>query len=361
MDITKNLIFEDKKAKRPSVKKDATNQVILTTRSRIARNLSGYRFSGLNTNDDKKNILDTVKKSFFKPGYDKDFIFYNIVKLSRTQRRVLLEKHLLSPEMLSRLYAKGLILKFNLSNPEESVSIMINEEDHLRIQSIMPGLCINKTYSEIVKVEKILEKDIRFAYDRDFGYLTSCPTNIGTGLRISVMAHLPALVLSGKIEDFVKRLSKIKMSIRGFFGENSDVAGNLFQVANQVSTGKYEKDILDEMNAVCMNIIDEEKKAIQDLRKTMPLIVEDSAFRAFGMIKYAKMLSYGESLELLSMLKISGELGLLLDAIKPFDFYQLISLLGESNIILAQNMANGTAGDEIDKIRADILRKELLK
>jgi len=358
--MVENSLFKIKRNKNAPLKKDNVNQVILTTRARLARNLSGYRFSSLNTNEDRKNILNTVRDSFFKSPGSRNFSFYNISRLSKLQRRFLLERHIVSPEMLHRLYAKGLILKFQPSDPDNYVSILINEEDHLRIQSTMPGLNIGGTYAEIVKLEKNLEKNLSFAYDREFGYLTSCPTNIGTALRISVIAHLPGLVLSGKIEDFIKRLLKIKLNIRGFFGEGSDVVGNLFQIANQVSTGKYEKDILDEMAAICYNIIEEEKKAISELKGNIPLIVEDSIFRAYGMLEYAKMFSFGESLELLSMIALGSELGIL-DNVRFFDFYQLISLLGESNIIIGENFKVEPDSDEVDGIRAGMIRSRILK
>lgn len=358
--MIENSLFKIKENRKVIQKKDSLNKVILTTRSRIARNLGGYRFNSLNTNEEKKRILDTVKDSFFKSAGSKNFSFYNISRLSKLQRLFLLERHILSPEMLNRLYGKGLLFKFSSPDPDDYISILVNEEDHLRIQSTRAGLNIEKTYEDIVKVEKMLEKNLSFAYEGEFGYLTSCPTNIGTALRVSVIAHLPALVLSGKIEDFIKRLIKIKLNIRGLFGEGSDVVGNLFQIANQVSTGKYEKDILDEMNAICYNIIEEEKKAARELKENMPLIVQDSISRAYGMLKYAKMFSFGESLELLSMIELGVETQML-DNIKFFDFYQLISLFGESNIIIGENFISELDIDEIDAIRAGIIRKRILK
>ncbi|MBN1298469.1 MAG: hypothetical protein JW997_02140 [Actinobacteria bacterium] len=341
-------------------KKNDADSVILTTRSRIARNIAGYRFPALNTNEDRRNILKTVKDSFFKLADNKKYYFYNMSRLTRFQRQFLLERHMISAEMTQRLYAKGLILKYNAGRPFDSDSILINEEDHVRIRSIREGLNIYRTYSEIEKLERILEKNIRFAYEKDFGYLTSSLSNIGTALRISVIAHLPGLVLSGKIEDLIKRLLNIKLNIKGVFGENSEIAGNLFQVSNNVSTGKYEKDILDEMDAVCLNIVEEEKKAIELLKENIPIIVEDSVLRAYGMLEYARMLSFGESLELLSMIALGVELKII-NKVKPFDFYQLISLLGESNIIIGKKNNEEVSVEDIDRMRAELIRAELLK
>ncbi|MBM3707436.1 MAG: hypothetical protein FJW69_03700 [Actinobacteria bacterium] len=361
----KTKIFEADNIHTILLRKAVKEQIIITTRTRIARNISGFRFNSISSNKEKKDIANIIKDVFFSAFSGKNYAFYNISRLSETQRRFLLEKHILSPEMVLQLYGKSLILKLNPSCQDKVVSIMINEEDHLRIQSTMPGLSVYKTYSDVLKLEKIFEKKLGFCFNNDFGYLTSCLTNVGTSLRVSIISHLPAVVASGRIDDFVKNLKKINCSIRGFFGENSEVIGNLFQVSNQVSLGKNEKQILDEMHAVCLNIIDAEKDAVRYLKKTRPAVVEDSIFRSYGMLKYAKMLCYGESLELLSMIKLGQILGILVN-LKSFNFYQLISLLGESNIIMGVknkidlNDKNNKA-DKIEKIRAEIIRKKIFK
>jgi protein arginine kinase len=358
MNNSKSSIFNTGKITSKKKSKDYKDSVILTTRARIARNLSGYKLNGISSVSERKEILGLVKTSFFSDEKNKGFDFYNISKLSRIQRSFLSEKHILSPEMMFKLQSKGLILRFNGKNYSESLSVLINEEDHLRVQSIVPGLNIKKAYFEALKLEKILEKKLKFAYDKDFGYLTSCPSNLGTALRISVMVHIPAIITSGKIEEFVKKLNNIGCSIRGFFGENSEIVGNILQIANQASLGKYEQQIQDEMNAICLNIIDEEEEALQTLKKDTPLIVEDSVFRSFGMLQYARILSYYEAIELLSMLQLGVDLGLL-DKIRYFDFHDLISILGESSLILSENLDVDPESDEIDRIRMEILRREV--
>jgi protein arginine kinase len=336
------------------------NHVVMTTRARIARNLSDFKFNSINTSNEKKNISNFIKETFYSHRNSKNFRFLNISRLNKIQRAFLVERHILSPEMLARLNGKGLIIKAGEDGLDNSLSILINEEDHLRIQSVYPGLNIKKAYREISALEKNLEAKLRFAFDRDFGYLTSCPTNIGTALRVSVIAHLPAMVIAGKIEDFVKNIVKIGCSIRGFYGENSDVVGNLFQISNQFSLGKYEKQILEDMNAICLNIVDGEKEALKSLRKSKNLSLEDSVYRSYGMLKFARMLSYGEALELLSIIKLGRDLDII-DEVKHFNFYQLISLLGESNIILANNDDLKPDTDEVDVIRAGIIRERILK
>lgn len=361
----KTKIFEIRGLYNSDLEESTKEQIIITTRTRIARNISGFRFNSISSSKEKKDISNIIKNVFSESSSSKNYIFYDISKLSETQRRFLLERHILSPEMTMQLYGKSLILKFDPSYPKKTVSVLLNEEDHLRIQSIMQGLEIYKTYDDVLKLEKIFEKKLSFCFDSNFGYLTSCPTNIGTSLRVSIIAHLPALVASGNIEDFVKNLIKIGCSIRGFFGENSEVVGNLFQISNLASLGKDEKQILDEMHAVCLNIIDAEKESIQFLKRNKQISVEDSILRSYGMLKYAKMLCFGESLELLSMIKLGQTLGVL-GNLNSFDFYQLISLLGEANIILGLKNKIGyiderNKADRIDEIRAEIIREKILK
>jgi len=346
------------KTELPGVKKQ--NQIIMTTRARIARNLSDFKFSSINTINEKKNISNFIKETFYSYKNNNNYRFFSISRLSKIQRAFLVEKHILSPEMLIKLNGKGLIIKTGEDGLDHSLSILINEEDHLRIQSVYPGLNIKKAYREISNIEKNLEVKLRFAFDKDFGYLTSCPTNIGTALRISVITHLPAMVIAGRIEDFVKNIVKVGCSIRGFYGENSDVVGNLFQISNQFSLGKYEKQIIEDMNAICLNIVDAEKEALKSLRKEKNLSLEDSVYRSYGMLRFARMLSYGEALELLSIIKLGRDLSII-DDVKPFNFYQLISLLGESNIILANNGDLEPDTDEVDMIRARIIREKILK
>ena len=339
----------------------AAGQVILTSRARIARNISGFCFSSINTKEEKRDILQSVRDSFLKDPEEKQFYaFYNIARLKKTQRRYLIERHILSPEMLVRMNYKGLILKCDNPDMENTVSVLINEEDHLRIQSVIAGSDIFKAYREVSKIERMLERKINFAFDKDFGYLTCCPTNLGTGLRVSIIAHMPGTVVTGKIEELAKNLAKTGYSIRGLFGENSDVVGNLFQVSNQISLGKNEEEIITEMNAVSENIIEDEIKAVESLKNSKPLSVEDSVLRSYGMLRYAKMLNYGEALELLSMLKLGLDINMIKD-VKQFNFYKLISYIGESNLIIKHGIKSEDNEDEVDMMRANIIRKKILK
>jgi protein arginine kinase len=353
-------IYKNKNSRVKAANDKSDDQTIMTTRARIARNIAGFRFSSINNETERKEILDLVKNTFFSFNRNKGYSFYTMNKLSKTQRKLLVERHLISYEMTLKLSGKGFILRGDSSEMGKAISIMINEEDHLRIQSIIPGLNIYRSYNEISRIEKDLEKKLNFSYDKNFGYLTACPTNLGTSLRVSVIVHLPAIVVSSRVEEFIKKLSKINCTIRGYFGENSEVIGNLFQIANQVSLGKYEDQIIEEMNAICLNIIDEEKNAKDFLRQKKHENVEDSIFRSYGMLKYAKMLSFGESLELLSMLRLGLDIGVIKN-IKPFDFHNLIGILGDSNILASYGKNIKLKSEDVDKIRASLIRERILK
>lgn len=359
MSDTRFLLAKVSDSKTKLKEKDNSN-IILTTRARLARNLCSYNFGCINDDQKKNDILNLVKDTASKIKGLKDYRFYTIKGLPKIQRKLLIEKHLMSPEMDQRIKGKGILIKFSPNGFKRTVSIMINEEDHLRIQCVASGLDIQGCYNEVIKVEKKLEKKLSFAFDKDLGYLTACPTNLGTGLRISVIAHLPGLVISSKIADFIKNINKIGCSVRGYFGENSEVIGNLFQISNNVTLGKSENEIVEEMQAICLNIIDEEENAKLKLKADHLVSVEDSVYRSYGMLKYAKMLSYEESLELLSMFKLGMDLNIIKN-IKSFDFYELINQIGDSHIMLNLNKNGKATQDQLDLERANLIREKILK
>lgn len=356
-----NLFLITKKFKRNKKNKGNINDIILTTRARLARNVSNFNFSSINSSQDKNTILDMVKDAAGRIKELKNYNFYVIKKIPRVQRKLLVEKHFMSTEMNRKMNGKGLLVNFDTGSFRKVISILVNEEDHLRIQCIASGFDVEVSCREVIKIEKKLEIELCFAFDKNLGYLTACPTNLGTGLRISVIAHLPALVLISKIDDFIKNLNKIGCSVRGHFGENSDVVGNLFQISNQVTLGKSENDIIEEMKAICLNIIDEEIDARLKLKSEFPINVEDSIYRSYGMLKYAKILSYEEALELLSLIKLGLDINILDNSIDSFDFYDIINSIGNANIMLDFEKDSKISSDELDLIRANIIKKKVLK
>lgn len=344
------------------------NNIILTSRARLARNISGLKFNSISGEDEKNYILNLVRNVATQvPGF-KGYRFYAIKKLPKVLRDFLVERHVMSPEMGYRMAGKGILVGGNIFNGKSDtpgnfkkvVSIMINEEDHLRIQCVVPGFDIKKPVKEVMKIERRLEKALNFAFDRHLGYLTSCPTNLGTGLRISVIAHLPGLVISSEMDDFIKTINKLGYGVRGYYGENSEVVGNLFQIFNQVTLGKSEDSMVEEMQAICLNIIDSEERARQELKKNNLISLEDGIYRSYGMLKYARMLSFEEALELLSVIKLGVDLNLV-DNVKKFNLYELVSFIGDCNIVVNLKRTDKPTEDEIDLARASLIRKKILK
>jgi protein arginine kinase len=242
----------------------------------------------------------------------------------------------------------------------KSISILINHEDHLRIQCVYPGANILKAYNEVIALERQFEKDINFAFDNELGYLTTNPANLGTGLKIAITAHLPALSINPGIADFIKNLTRVGCSISGYFGGNTDIIGNLFKIFSRKALGKSEEEIVEEMQAICLNIIDEERNIRNDLLVNDLLGVKDNVYRSYGLLKYAKILSYEESLELLSILRLGLDLKIISE-VRDFDFFEIINIVSDSHIILNYEINEDITDDKLDAIRADLIRKRVLR
>ncbi len=280
--------------------------------------------------------------------------------MTKIQRELLFEDYLINPTMGKGLKGKGVLVKTNPAYMGKSVSILINHEDHLRIQCVYPGINIMDAYNEVIFIEKQFENAMSFAFDKEFGYLTTNPADLGTGLKIAITAHLPALSINPGITDFIKNLTRVGCSISGYFGGNIDVIGNLFKIFSIKALGKSEEDIVEEMQAICLNVIDQEKNMRDDLLVNDLLGVEDNVYRSYGLLKYAKILSYEESLELLSILRLGLDLKIISE-IKDFDFFELINIASDSHIILNYEINEDITDDQLDAIRADLLRKRVLR
>ncbi len=338
-----------------------SDQVIISSSAIIARNLSDYKFNTVNDKNDKNKIMALIKDTKASIKELDDYRFYALKDLTRIQRQSLIEKKLMSTEMSKKLFGKAIILNFDAKESQKIVSILVNDKDHLRIQCTTTGLDIRDCYSSVLKIEKKMEKKLSFSFNKDLGYLSSNPANIGTAFKVSVIAHVPGLVISAKIIDFIKKINKIGCFISGFFGEGAEVVGNLFRITNQATLGKTEEEIITEMEAIAQNIIEEEQNEKIALRSSQNITLVDSVYRSYGMLKYAKVLSYDEALELISILKLGLDIKII-DNIKKFDFYRLINIINDSNIELELIKKNRKASeDEIDFERANIIRENILK
>jgi len=350
-------LVENKTRKRKPVSNK--NKIILNTRVRLARNLAEFKFASISSSQEKNILLKEIKEYIGSMKEFKDLRFYNIKSMQKIQRDLLLKDYMISPKIANKMQGKGLFVRFG-TDWGESSAIIVNHEDHLRIQSARSGLNILEAYREVLKIEKYFEKKLSFAFDRSLGYLTASPVNLGTALRVSVIAHLPVLAVSPGIADFVKKLNKVGCLINGYFMGHSGIIGNLFKISNQVTLGKGEDDIVEEMQAICLNIIDDEEIARRKLRESDLLGIKDNIYRSFGLLKYAKILSYEESLELLSIIRLGLDLDII-SGINDFDFFELIGRINDSHVISDLEISGRVTDDQLDSTRADLIRRKILK
>nr|WP_106781882.1 protein arginine kinase [Lysinibacillus timonensis] len=323
--------------------------IVMSTRIRLARNLDGFRFPLSFNEQEAKQVDDVVTQALLKrKNGDLYFSHFTIKEMPALQRQVLVEKHLISPLLAKKeKYASVVISK------DESISVMVNEEDHLRIQCLAPGLQLFETYDLANQLDRYLEKHLPYAFDENFGYLTSCPTNVGTGLRASVMMHLPALTMSKQMKVISQMLTRLGMVVRGIYGEGSENLGNMYQISNQVTLGKSEEEILEDLQNVVVQIIQNERNARQSLLKQAPIALEDRIYRSLGTLKYARILTSEEAATCLSNVRLGVDLRLIKDV--P------LSILNECMILIQQGFVQQYAGTTLQATERDLFRAKLLR
>ena len=325
------------------------SDIVLSTRIRLARNLEGYRFP-LSFSDQEAHQIDQVVTQALMDIQEakQSFSHFNIKEMPKLQRQILVEKHLISP-----LLAKKEKFSSVLISDEESISIMVNEEDHLRIQCLAPGLQLFETFKRATKLDSLLEQHLPYAFNEDFGYLTSCPTNVGTGLRASVMMHLPALTMSKQIKVVTQMLARLGMVVRGIYGEGSDNLGNMYQISNQVTLGKSEEEILNDLQEVAIQIIENERGAREVLKKKPRVLLEDRFNRALGTLKFAHIMTSEEAATCLSNVRLGVDLGIIKDV--P------LNVLNECTILIQPGFVQQYAGTTLQANERDMYRAKLLR
>lgn len=276
-----------------------SNQVVISTRVRLARNLKDYPFPCKLGTQGREKIIEKVKTAITDSNSSiaTDFSFIKMGELTPTQSVSLVEKRLVSPEFISNTDGRALLLSKN-----ENVSIMINEEDHIRVQVITKGLSLEEAYDMADKLDTLLDENLEFAFDEKLGYLTQCPTNLGTGMRASVMLHLPALEKSKAISRIAGNLSKLGLTIRGAHGEGTEPKGALYQLSNQVTLGISEKSAIENLKNITLQLIAQETQARERLCKSID--IQDTISRSLGILKSALVISHDEALKLLSNVRL---------------------------------------------------------
>ena len=328
------------------------SDVVVSTRIRLARNLVNYPFTNRASHPQKGEIAARAKEAIAKAEVPYKLDYIDVAVLSPLDRQFLVERQLISRELAAVLDGpRGVAV-----DDKESVSVMVNEEDHLRLQVLRSGFALEEAWQDIDKVDDALEARLAYAFHPQFGYLTACPTNVGTGMRASVMLHLPALGLTKQIDKVFRALQKINLAVRGLHGEGSRAFGDLYQISNQVTLGKSEAKVLNEIQEVIQTIIQYERQARNALMKERKQAEQDRVARAIGTLGSATMITSEETMELLSAVRLGIHLHLL-DDLPATTVNQLFIHTQAAH--LQKLMGQPLDGEERNAARAKYLRSKL--
>ena len=320
---------------------DSTDHIVISSRIRLARNFDGILFTNRNDTSslEKVNTISRGLLQLLKEADGHQYSNINLEQLSERERAILVEKHLMSPALEEKLPYRNLVV-----SDDSSIVIMVNEEDHLRIQSMVSGLRLQEAYEHAKKIDKAIEAKYPYAFDERFGYLTACPTNVGTGLRASVMLHLPALTISGRITRLIRSIIQLGYSVRGLYGEGSEALGNIYQISNQRTMGVSEEDTIEQLTKIVEGIIAEERKSRQSL------LHNDKE-------QYARRVNGKEALTKLSDIQLGVDLEILPSWGKD-SFNELIAITRPN--FLSKYAGNDDLTDiERDSYRAKVIRQKL--
>ncbi len=336
--------------------------VVLSSRVRLARNLAGHVFSSRATAAQRRETLDLCRAWILRAGLCERMVWIDLHEASALDRSLLMERHLISKQ-----HRKGRPAGDSgeqdpravaFSVPDERLSIMVNEEDHLRIQGIRSGLSLSTVWKELDAIDDRVESGLDIAFHPRFGYLTACPTNVGTGLRMSVMLHLPGLRLLGEIDKVKRAASDMNLAVRGFFGEGSEAVGDLYQISNQTTLGKTEVQILEELQGeIISRIIGYERYARRELLAKRRAVLEDFVWRAWGLLTNARLLSTDESMQALSLLR----LGTLLDVVRFGDRRPDLATIHSLMLLTHPAHLQRAAGRELDQEQRRLARAALVR
>ncbi len=319
---------------------------VISSRIRLARNLQECSFPGWASEEEKRVVWDQASQIF--ESMDIPFVRLGMGETSDLDKEILFERHLISQELAVKEAGCGVFV-----SPDEYLSVMVNEEDHIRIQSLQPGLNLIAAWNNADQIDDQLEAKLTYAFSPKMGYLTSCPSNVGTGMRASVMLHLPGLVLMEEMEPVINGISKIGLAVRGMWGEGTEAAGNMFQISNQITLGRREDEIIAHLDQIVCELIEHENNARLRLMNERAPTVEDHVARAFGILSNARMMTSAEALNLLSTLRLGLDLGLV-DQFSQREIDMLFIAIQPAHLQKVQN--KDLDPDDRDVVRAEMLR-----
>jgi len=324
--------------------------VVISSRVRLARNVSGMPFLSCCTDEQRRQLAERLRDEILAAGMAKDLFYVDIGLADELDRELLVERHLISRQLADVSHSRGVAI-----SPSETVAIMVNEEDHLRLQVLRSGLELVEAMAEISRIDDLLEERLHYAFHPRFGYLTACPTNVGTGLRVSVMLHLPALKLSGKIEQAFRAARDMRLAIRGLYGEGTEATGDFFQVSNQTTLGKSEGQIVQEFSErIVPDLIEYERRARLSLLARQRVAVEDKICRANALLRAARTISSKETMYLLSLLRWGVTAGRVEGVpLKTINELFLLTQPAHLQVLLSRSMSP----QERAEARADYIRR----
>ena len=329
-------------------KAGSCGDVVDSTRVRLARNLKQYPFPARASASQREAVERQVKDALLSGNsiLSKEFRFVPLENTTQEEAVSLVERHIVSPEFIADRRGKAVLI-----SADESISIMVNEEDHLRIQVLREGFSLKEAAETADRIDTLLSENLDFAFDPELGYLTQCPTNLGTGLRASVMLHLPGLTESGAMPRIASNLSKLGLTIRGTYGEGSKSIGALYQLSNQITLGLSENEAIENLRSITVQLMEEERKARAQMSEEIAW--QDKIDRAAGVLKSARVLSSSEFMELLSYIR----LGLSTGVLQGVTTQELNALM--VNAQPATLMAR--AGKQLDETQRDVLRADMAR
>jgi len=325
--------------------------IVISSRIRLARNLKGVPFPNLMKGEQQARVVSQVSRAIHSPGIIQavgELKLQPLRELPQLERQILVEKHLISPDLAEAGGERAVVLR-----EDEAVSIMINEEDHLRLQCLLPAMMLHEAWRLADAADDALENELDFAFDQELGYLTACPTNVGTGLRASTMLHLPALVLTKQAGPVLSALTKIGVAVRGLYGEGTEAHGNIFQISNQITLGHSEDEIINNLSGVTVRLADQEREARELLRRQSRWQLEDRIGRAYGILSNARILSSQEALQLLSDVRLGTEMKIL----RGLDQ----RLLNQILVRIQPAYLQFTAGKEMTPFERDVRRAAMVR
>ncbi len=330
-------------------------QIVLSTRIRLARNMRGVRFPPHASDAELEEVRAAVVAAARASSRLRDAVVIEIDELPRLERQLLHERHLISRD-LAGLESGKAVRRGAAVVTDGAIAAMVNEEDHLRLQVVKSGFAPSPAYADLEQLDRELGTQIPFAFHGEFGYLTSCPTNAGTGLRASVLIHLPGLVLTKEIAKVLQGLAQVGLTFRGLYGEGSEVVGNLFQLSNQTTLGKSEEELLDHLSKIVRQVIEYERQARDRLVQNAPTVIGDKVWRAYGLLRYARSLSFEETMNLLSGVRLGAGVGLI-DEVSIYTLNKLLVYAQPAHV--ARRAERGLTDPDLPAVRATFVRQLL--